>query len=235
MFPTCGFHNLQLLEIERRNSESSTIADAKLKAAHDEMVLLRDQNDELSTQVESMREKVKTLKAFQEKRSTVTNKRRKGSTGGGGGSKSLTLDGYGSVGAVEVDEGTDNEYPLEKMGKFHLGDVSMFSDGKLASLSNIKSGMFLCVPCSNPIKNNQPFQSATNLKSNSNYRSGRVGDVSGLLWQSTGFWHISSRTFPNHCELFYAMSLFLSCLLLSYIQPWVGSVSWISEYKHVVC
>lgn len=125
----------QLLEIERRSSETTAINEAKLREAHEEVTLLRDQNDELSAHVETMREKVKTLKAFHEK-ARSTNKRRKGSASASG-SKSLSLEVDDRGGGGGLDD-TDNEYPLEKkMGKFHLhlgpgcGDVTMLSsDGE---------------------------------------------------------------------------------------------------------
>lgn len=126
------------MDIERKSTEIVAINEAKLENAHSEVQNLRDQNDELSAQLDTMREKVKTLKSFQEKRS-ASNKRRKGSNTSNSNQKSL-----------EEGAETDTDSPLEKIGKFHLhlnsgegsfiGDISMYSDGKKNSIQPINCG-----------------------------------------------------------------------------------------------
>jgi hypothetical protein len=117
--------------MERKSAETVAINQLKLVQAHSEVQLLRDQNDEITAQLDTMGEKVKTLKAFQEKQtSKATSKRRKGSNNS---STHKSWDGFG-----RVDDNEDNDYPLEKIGKFHLhlsadghgGDIAMFSDGE---------------------------------------------------------------------------------------------------------
>ncbi|OXA42644.1 ninein [Folsomia candida] len=154
----------KLLEIERRSSETTAINEAKLREAHEEVTLLRDQNDELSAHVETMREKVKTLKAFHEK-ARSTNKRRKGSASASG-SKSLSLEVDDRGGGGGLDD-TDNEYPLEKkMGKFHLhlgpgcGDVTMLSSDEVEEL---ETSLANSCGASEPDSGNFPALRAINL------------------------------------------------------------------------
>lgn len=100
--------------MERRTVDSTANNEGKLIKAYGEMQLLRDQNDELSAQLEGMKETVKVLKTSQEKRS-FTNKKRKGSR-----PVSNTDD--------KMEECTDS--PLEKIGKFNPSfEINGLPDG----------------------------------------------------------------------------------------------------------
>jgi predicted nuclease with TOPRIM domain len=106
--------------MERKSVETLTDNHDKLQNAYAELQSLRDQNDELSVQLEKMKESVKALKVSQGKRGSSI-KRRKGS-------RICSM----SDGSEKMEECTDNDSPLEKIGKFHTDyemNISMYPDG----------------------------------------------------------------------------------------------------------
>jgi len=99
--------------LERKNSEILNDNEEKLEKTFAELQHLRDQNDELTAQLEKMKESTKLI---QGKRLT-SNKKRKGSR------VSSMSDGI-----EKMEECNDS--PLEKIGKFHSDfEMNIYADG----------------------------------------------------------------------------------------------------------
>lgn len=122
-----GLEN-QLQDMERKYGESLANSDGRLKDSYSEMQALRDQNDELSMQLESLRESLKLVQASQtkEKRCFV-HKKRKGSSSSnhhnihnhtcrGALSPSCALDLRNPERASTLD---GEDVPVNKMCKYH--------------------------------------------------------------------------------------------------------------------
>lgn len=127
----------QLQELDRKYMESLANSDGKLKDTYTEMQALRDQNDELSMQLESVRETLKHVQASQTKQQEkrYVQKKRKGSSSSissghhqqshhhngnnsalNSPSSSLTM--YDNISPMRrVSDGED--VPVNKMGKYY--------------------------------------------------------------------------------------------------------------------
>lgn len=117
----------QLQEMERKYMDSLASNDGKLKDTYSEMQALRDQNDELSMQLESVRETLKLVHASQSKEKRFVQKKRKGS------SSSMSSQHYPQTSSAlnspssslvihdtSIVERVDGEdVPVNKMGKYY--------------------------------------------------------------------------------------------------------------------
>lgn len=119
----------QLQEMERKYMETLANSDGKMKESYNEIQALRDQNDELSMQLEAVRETLKLVHATQTKEKRFVQKKRKGSS-----SASSPMSGHhsrnGNSSALNSPSSSANtqdnnrrggdgeDVPLQKMGKY---------------------------------------------------------------------------------------------------------------------
>ncbi|CAL8099962.1 unnamed protein product [Orchesella dallaii] len=146
-----GLEN-QLQEIERKYTDSLANSDTKLKDTYNEMQTLRDQNDELSMQLESVRETLKIVQATQSKEKRFVQKKRKGSLSSLNQSHSaLNNTSFRLITNQDGDESTrmeEGDMPLHKIGKYY----STHEDKSLEDTEECDSSLEQIIPI--PMSNN---------------------------------------------------------------------------------